>query len=1666
MSSDTNTIKIPPGARARFEVQVRAPSQEFLKDDISHLLMSGLILSTNLGDVMPIFAVVEALQGQLHASHLEPLQFEGGNDKYEVSKGSNVERKIMHVPLELTWNDHRDIKKESRVNAITIPPAKWSTSVRSEANLSYSLGHKSLKNGVPLYLRSSFSRNVRLLSVDSCNPWFRFVPLESTKRVENSSDNGVFVGLIRTNVDCSSNHSTEGGLPSFYQCMLNWLSHRLKLQPEGCGVKDSNLKLRQIDSVKRTIEVGLRRLKKSYKTYFSSDPIYMDFGAMSSWNESDLSHIKTGRRKDDGLIPDLASYNAIWKALQIANNFGYNLLSSSLRATVEYDSEPLNGIEENSWSMAVKQNLSLSINDLDIQSVLEVPKLFDSDNEYLEFQPTVVGSVTHAVISVRNPTGVPVRVRIGTSNALDGASSSSLPFSSIEELNRIKTMQNPYVQNGKSSVPRNDSTSFSWWDGYGAFFIPDEHGDVIRSHNNISVTGGGGSTSISLVNPSLNSQIGFLVGCGKRCGLREKSSANVALGNPVSNSPIGASAAAGITLRGNFRHNSPETNDKEIAEPIIFAGGTPVSISDGPAAFAIPFSALDEIVIPPFGKGQLGPIYFRPPGRHKAVGCELARQSGAKLDEKKEILCGTQTFDSLLYLENSLTGIEKIGLRGQSVWDNLYFVDPPPKEGEDAFGDIEFRDGMPTLFFSGTSNTVTDFIPKASLFGKMTQHLSVVKEVVLQNGGDNDSYISAVSLWGMNDVREEEVSCSYGSFKLLNCWEFVPNWEHIRTFDAVNIQTGFLLKPGENRSLFIEHLPDCKTKKEFVNLHVRLSNDNSQKPSELRHPRSRGLKNPFAKKEINMFFGYQMDGPAFGRCNPVDRRLSGLVIHTDSTSMNSANYSSRIELKKFGRNREESPLLLFQVFLFSTAAWMLCYALRARFQAIRNLLQRTHGEPAKNVLNWNAAFRCLARSHPTSTELQTISGEQMRHDVIGRYKAKGNTSSPSLNSTNGFSRDRRAAISNTLRHRLGKESGPGNERIRPFSDALFHDTSIVDDSSLRIHFPIGLGWRTAYSRGIIKDNSLLPTSFASRTKILLSQRGAVTFEKSGENCKEKGDVEKKHVVKTSSIEERKRNLTSSLSSAEIANGTENEVSKSDVVESANMTSIFEFKETKSSKPKTNHINGSESVKEINTIIPVGENERAPVPKKVEIIITTTQKEIPSKLASKMEKQSKKKPEVPMQPSKNIPATDVLKRNQKPKNQAPKTKDCENSNKMEIISKNAPWGQNEKPRVPAKSQSTLLGPLPKLGTSVAAVAWDAEHQKVDTSSLPGKKEEVITADEKSKTKDKPRKKTAKQHVQGKKVDSTQAINKRTVSEVPVGTVPQTKQLQRQTILTPPPGFGDHQFNATLPPNGNAFVSLSANGNAMLSSSASQSQLSLEKMLNPALTGGSNDADISLGVPSQVTSATLPFSHTNAGSSALLFTGSIHESNASPSTLHGFNVVDVAMATENPIALAPGAEEPWRPPLLNELLNEETEHVEQPWLPALLNDDTESGFDVVDFLNGILQDGSPAEEEPALERKSSTPVTPASIMTGTVGNATTTTPVSDNPWARESQASRAAAYGISFDDEEGNNAKSPATGLKKTIAGGLEGSIPLLTPTTILNAGEDEKVISFYEGLLDE
>ena len=1114
-TSDGTKIKLPPGSRAKFEVQVRAPPKDYFENDISQLLSTGLILSTNLGDVMPIYTVFEALQGQLHASHVQPPPGQDGG----VESGPNIERysntTLINVPVQLSWDNSTGDDRMSdwiHSTAIEIPPANKSSHPGSYMHVgSTSRYSRSTLQKVPLFLKSSFSRPIRLRHLESCNPWFKVTPVDNKNRINMQQSDGVHVGYIQTKIDCTTDDSTGQDFPSYYQCLLNWFSHRMKIQPEGCGIKvspDSSFNLRRIEGVRTAIEMGLRALERTYGKSNLSDLMQVNFKSFST--SRNLGHIKSGRKIGNGVVADLDIYDSVWSALRVASAYGFDLLSASLRATVEYDSTSKDSVREK--RDGTNNDLSLSIHDLAVKALLKPPKLFDSGHsvatEVMEFPATAVGSVAKLIIPLYNPTGVPVRVRLGTAGKPSNHQQGVGSFDRADP--HLSYYPAPYIQNGEDSISTNSTSHHLWWDREGGFFIHNGCGDIIQSNHNITIKAGPGAL-VSLMNPSFHAQVGLLAGCGTRCGLRDERPK--VSGHPISHTPIGASAAAGTILSGRKRFPSPQMNMGDEAEPVILAGATPVPQTGGPSAFAIPYSALDEIVIPPYGRGELGPIYFSPPGLYKAVGCHIAQTSGAKLEAERHELCKSKKFESLLYLENSLTGLEKIHLQGRSLWDHLYFVDPLPNSEEDAFGDLEVWEGKPALIFSGTSSPDSLSGTARTSNGKI-QHTSVIKEVVLHNGGDMPADIATIGFFSGSNPGAGPGSCSYGSFRLMNCWQSShKGWMDGK--NTTNIHWGLTLEPGKNRTIFIEHVPDCTKREEFVSMAVKLHQSESEDKVVLadqifasfhgqrKTSRSSRVHNPFSQSEVTLLLGYQMNEVEFAGCTPVDTRLSKALLFAGATGAITPNNSSLGDPYQhtFSAVDKHSSQLFTQVLLLVGAIWLLSYASRSRFHAMWGMMYqkmpihkvangKQNGTAIKKKVqsHWNAAFRCLSRADPTSAELQAMSREQMRQVVIGLYAAREIAPPAALNSTSVFSRDRRVLAANAQRQRVTRDGPSGNDRIRTLSDAIFHDTSVSHGSSLHQHFPVGMGWRVAYSRGVLRESSVDLISFGLQSEAFVKKR--------------------------------------------------------------------------------------------------------------------------------------------------------------------------------------------------------------------------------------------------------------------------------------------------------------------------------------------------------------------------------------------------------------------------------------------------------------------------------------------------------------------------------------------------------------------------------------------------
>jgi hypothetical protein len=1605
-------FRIPPGAKARFEVQVRAPPKAFLEDDISELLTSGLVVSTNLGDVMPIFITFEALQGQLQASNVQTLPSRDGGVEIGPPILQYANTTIIDVPLELSWDTRTTFCDDpwDKTMPVDIPSSSSEPKDDPEKPRLEALGFvKSDRRSVPLFLKSSFSRNVRLLKLESCSPWFRVVPTNHTRM---SSTGGVLVGFLQAEVECSSGDIDSESLPSYYQCLLNLLSRRRIVQPEGCGLgllDDSGLNARRMEAVRITLEQGIQELQKTTDSSKSKHGLEIDFNYSNP--TVGVAHAKTGHVRDDGFVPGLDTHLRLLHALQVASKYGFDWVTSSVRATLEYDANST--LSRAKDGASVKQNLTLLVHDLSIRSIIRPPKLFHSKSvgNVVDFQPTAVGEVSRTFIPVHNPTGVPLRVRLSVASAWDVKDPllENDPSISVENPKYAVPDPSPYVQSGKNTPPGNHTLRHAWWEGEGSFFIHDAYGDLIRCRHNITIRAGPGAI-VSLINPSLHAQVGLLAGCSARCGIQGEKHQTVDIN--VAKSPIGASSAAGITLTGTLRSTSAQMNAVPGPEPIVLSGSTPVPGTGGPPAFAIPYAALDEIVVPPYGRGRLGPIYFRPSGPYRAIGCDLAKRSGAKPVGFAVDLCESRTFKSFLYLENSLTGLERVNLRGKAAWDQVVFRDPIPTDGGDAFGDIETRNGRSTLMFPGSGAAQEDELTTGTPF-----HGPIVKEAVLHNSGDSFVQIMSVGLTEACHDSNGVGSCSRGAFRLQGC-RFPLSHDNNEQQQSNNILDGFLLLPGENRSFFVEYAPDCSRKEEFARIVVSYRGWTGNDSAFGHTMNSRFNRNamPFRHKQELLLLAYKMPDAALVDCSPVDGMNKDLDRIPWSKTINQGISNESSSISSGGPGDKSIRLLTVQVCLVLNALLLLCFALRTRFYAMRGMLKKIPTymaysqpkgtSPKRNRSHWNAAFRCLARADPSSVELQSLSREQMRQIMIGLYSTKGSTPPAVMGNVNTFSRERRSLVSNPTRSRTGKNGGGGNERIRTLSDAIFHDTYVVNGQSIRSNFPAGLGWRIAVSRGILRENSPDSITLKSQTKDLLRQRESALFSHQDQQL---------HVVEDihSYIDDKERH--------------DKDIDKG----KAKPPLLRDGAQDESLGVATD----ASKLAEHLSILSQSESEANDRPKAritsdwIEAGIKPTESKggkRESKNASKRKgKNNGKSPTVEVKPStqkETLHASDETKPNNMSHRNA----------KSEEVLNGKPTVENPgdyRQKVKSHRENELhIGEVSNNTENLLGKGEQTKHSsrvlEKREADTPERGANFGMADNNTQS-DKPNGFANNKHLHD-------AEDKAHDSKLPMED--ERDFIRPPPGLAPPPGFGGSPATAHNPPTSIDKI----NTDSVLDNAPS-----IQDILGPQI---DTQADPVLG------STSLPFTTTST-SSSIMFSSVSSELGRSE---NHFNFG----SSPPPSTGTPGPPDPSLAE--NVCLSLPTEQSSLP----ILNQESQNGFDVMDFLDSILNEGGPLEPDE--------PMGPSNSGDDLIGAARNPAPVLSNPWASEGK-SRASAYGISFDDEDdASSSDGTDTPSEDLATQGHGGNIPFLTPAAILNAeadtnAEEENVhvaMAFYAELMDD
>jgi len=339
------------------------------------------------------------------------------------------------------------------------------------------------------------------------------------------------------------------------------------------------------------------------------------------------------------------------------------------------------------------------------------------------------------------------------------------------------------------------------------------------------------------------------------------------------------------------------------------------------------------------------------------------------------------------------------------------------------------------------------------------------------------------------------------------------------------------------------------------------------------------------------------------------------------------------------------------------------------------------------------------------------------------------------------------------------------------------------------------------------------------------------------------------------------------------------------------------------------------------------------------------------------------------------------------------------------------------------------------------------ERMKTGSKTGKKEAGIL-DKKSKTgRGKINSKTGPQSPSGDKKNHRREKYDTKSHDLLIDSGAQP--LRPPPGLAPPPGFGGSQASTTVSSVTQAHLPFE---------SSMENQPSLQTIPSP---NPSVSPEVVLQVAAPTSSVGLTFPQPSSSESNLLFPGNLGEPPALAGTERNFS-----FAPPTPSAIPGlGSTGPAQPGDVNL-----TSASRDP--PVLFPEENQNGFDVMDFLDSILNEGAPLDEP---DEQANAGLAPGATLGG-AGNAT---PILANPWATEGK-SRASAYGISFDDDDDNS--SDASPMLQALEGssgertagtvGLGGVIPLLTPAAILNAGEDmeldedENAVSFFAGLVDE
>ena len=1026
-------VSIPAGGVARFEIALRIPIRSVLKNDVTPFVSSGLMLETNYGQSIPIITTYRALNGQLELKPSVNVQstfycgstFSDANSQCsipcasgsaaECPKGMNCWAYTSCGTKDGDTDEFEEVSlvhNNSNLLAIGEPLSIEVPIILRDVD-NAALPHNS---GISLSIESTFSHDILLSEVQSCNKWFtvfipgingtqsenssQFLPIKGRNEKKSSEESPSLnsFGTVYSALSCS--HPSKDN--SFYSCALEWLEKRDHIQPSGCGLSAA---------IPTTVKSNAITALRDAVTFLS---------VRYASNSSLLGSDGTGEYMKSARVKMFKAARSAWNDIA---TLGLNIVTGDISAKSYLSTSEAAVVDKSKANLELvgEKNTPLTIPmpSVLLRSTLDIPKLFVSsgeDPDVLEFDTVHVGETTTMNVPVINPTGMTVRLRLTAAEISDEDDSS-----------------NVFVQTSPTEL-------HPYWTG-GSYWMSDNVGNLISATHNVTIKSGAGAF-VSLLNPALHTMSAFVLGCGKRCAQNNEVEGTV---EEKLYSVIGAASGEGSELFGQpYDKTSLEQAKKSTPQQILGLSHPP--------PFALGRTSLNEIVLPPYGTGTLGPVTFRPSSR--------------------------SDFSGSFYIENSLTGSEEVRLRGSGGLKNLVFLDGVDTAEGDG-GDVQYRYGRSALVFPGM--------------------ISSIRSVVLSNQGDFPVKINSVSM-STSEVKHfthkrrhpslsfrpdgffsfwsewtRSSKCSSRGFSLKGCNDNSPLsfWGIAKSLVTGKDSHGhdprfveqFELLPNENKTFYVEHRADCS----FMTSYASVIFEVNEQPS--RHT-------PFRKESFELMVGFDMNGFEFSHCLPYSSPHASFWTKTVSITFPSLIrdvLSLGLTRLTDANGNPKIPNRPLQV------SYLVAALILVLFVIAIDLLYWSEFPPegSDKCSSWNSTCRCLARADPVSSDLVAIGKEQTKHVLLSRYRKEGVLSSHCVMSDGSFRRNK------------GTNAGVHNT----FSDSIFKQHKMVHGAKINSNessgaLPGGLCWRTAFSRRIGRSDIPRTSSMMSRTRELYSKHQA------------------------------------------------------------------------------------------------------------------------------------------------------------------------------------------------------------------------------------------------------------------------------------------------------------------------------------------------------------------------------------------------------------------------------------------------------------------------------------------------------------------------------------------------------------------------------------------------